>query len=77
MKRADRRHTYVSTGFAVVASLGNGVEGLLTFHAQRHLLLSDWGRRPLPQLHAALTDSDTLQFEQASTPVDSESNRER
>ncbi len=44
----------MSAGFAVVPSLGDGVERLLTLHTQSHLLLSDGSRRSLSQLHTAL-----------------------
>lgn len=58
---ADRCYgwrTYVSTGFAVVAPLGNGVEWLLTLHAQSHFLLSDGSRSSFPQLSTALRGRD-------------------
>lgn len=44
----------MSAGFAVVASLGDGVERLLTLHAQSYFLLSDRGWSSFSQLHATL-----------------------
>lgn len=48
----------MSTGFTVMSPLGDGVEWLLAFHAQRDLLLSDWGRGSFSQLHTALRDTE-------------------
>lgn len=41
-----------------MASLGDGVERLLTLHTQRDFLLSDRSRRSLSELHATLEQSD-------------------
>lgn len=47
--------TYVSAGFAVMSSFGDGVERLLTLHAQRDLFLPDRSGRSLSELCAILT----------------------
>lgn len=46
----------MSTGFTVVPSLGDGVEGLLTFHTQCHLFLSDRSRSSFTKFHTALRE---------------------
>lgn len=47
-------YTHVSTRFAVVASLSDGVERLLALHTQRHLFFPDWSWGALSQFCAVL-----------------------